>query len=120
MNRTYKCYIDQELATKISCAAYLSESHEKVITSILTNPDLQINDELFNKYVDKHIEAYVYEQELKGYMEHQYVTPIPVRDGEIPWSLAYATGKLQVTIDDDTFTDDTESFLQKNGFERVV
>lgn len=122
MIRTYRIFIEHELGNALSCAAYLKDGREDVLRRIITTPDLNINEKMFEKYDNEYITSYIYLEELKAQMENDYLGEIK-QQCKCEWSLLYSTRELTVTVDDDDTGlngDELDQLFAENGYERLA
>lgn len=120
MIRTYRIFIERELGDALSCAAYLKEGREDVLRRIITTPDLDINEKMFEKYDTEYVTSYIYLEELKAQMENDYLGEIK-QHCNCEWSLVYSTRELTVTVDDTGYDDETlDQLFAENGYERLA
>lgn len=115
--KVYRIYVEPDLAEELNCAHYLQNSQHAVIESILTNPNLNINEDLFKKYCDEYTYSYMYYEECKVKLEQLYLGEI-VERSTCNWNLNFATKLLTVTVDDDD-NSEIDVLFREREFERV-
>lgn len=113
--RRYTVKVDTDTIDDISCAGYLESSHSDIIRSILTNPNFNINDEMFQKYCEKYTEAYMNYGEYKSQLQQKYIGNLVYAVHE--WNLDFSSGLLTITVPIED--NETDQLLKKKGFERV-
>lgn len=115
MKKYVKILENSEMIDKLQCSDYLLSGKRQILISILTNPDIDINEKLFNKYCDDYIESYIYSEECRSFLQAQYIDPF--FDGYKEWSLEYLSSKLTILVDEANLTDRNIQSLKGNFVE---
>lgn len=110
---------DIEDAQSLSAAIFLSDASKEVLMEILTNPDIDINKELFSQYVNEYSDQRVYVDLLKRRMSAKYIPSDFYVDKVVSWNITFTSGSLivNVPIEDPTDRDRIIDLFETNGYE---
>lgn len=122
MIRKFKKRIDDDIVSLVECSNYVVDGSRNVIVQLLSNKNIKLNDELFNKYISKYEEDYISYEIIKNQIDYEYVSDLieSFNLKNLNWTLTYATKELYITIDydevDKDMHDDLDEYLQLMGF----
>lgn len=122
MIRKFKKRIDDDIVSLVECSNYVVDGSRNVIVQLLSNKNIKLNDELFNKYISKYEEDYISYEIIKNQIDYEYVSDLieSFNLKNLNWTLTYATKELYITIDydevDKDMHNDLDEYLQLMGF----
>lgn len=122
MIRKFKKRIDDDIVSLVECSNYVVDGSRNVIVQLLSNENIKLNDELFNKYISKYEEDYISYEIIKNQIDYEYVSDLieSFNLKNLNWTLTYATKELYITIDydevDKDMHNDLDEYLQLMGF----
>lgn len=122
MIRKFKKRIDDDIVSLVECSNYIVDGSRNVIVQLLSNKNIKLNDELFNKYISKYEEDYISYEIIKNQIDYEYVSDLieSFNLKNLNWTLTYATKELYITIDydevDKDMHNDLDEYLQLMGF----
>lgn len=122
MIRKFKKRIDDDIVSLVECSNYVVDGSRNVIVQLLSNKNIKLNDELFNKYISKYEEDYISYEIIKNQIDYEYVSDLieSFNLKNLNWTLTYATKELYITIDydevDKDIHNDLDEYLQLMGF----
>lgn len=122
MIRKFKKRIDDDIVSLVECSNYVVDGSRNVIAQLLSNENIKLNDELFNKYISKYEEDYISYEIIKNQIDYEYVSDLieSFNLKNLNWTLTYATKELYITIDYDEIDKDMhadlDEYLQLIGF----
>lgn len=122
MIRKFKKRIDDDIVSLVECSNYIVDGSRNVIVQLLSNKDIKLNDELFNKYISKYEEDYISYEIIKNQVDYEYISDLieSFNLKNLNWTLTYATKELYITIDydevDKDMHNDLDEYLQLMGF----
>ena len=122
MIRKFKKRIDDDIVSLVECSNYVVDGSRNVIVQLLSNENIKLNDELFNKYISKYEEDYISYEIIKNQIDYEYVSDLieSFNLKNLNWTLTYATKELYITIDydeiDKDMHTDLDEYLQLMGF----
>lgn len=122
MIRKFKKRIDDDIVSLVECSNYVVDGSRNVIVQLLSNKNIKLNDELFNKYISKYEEDYISYEIIKNQIDYEYVSDLieSFNLKNLNWTLTYATKELYITIDydevDKDMHADLDEYLQLMGF----
>lgn len=122
MIRKFKKRIDDDIVSLVECSNYVVDGSRNVIIQLLSNKNIKLNDELFNKYISKYEEDYISYEIIKNQIDYEYVSDLieSFNLKNLYWTLTYATKELYITIDydevDKDMHNDLDEYLQLMGF----
>lgn len=122
MIRKFKKRIDDDIVSLVECSNYIVDGSRNVIVQLLSNKNIKLNDELFNKYISKYEEDYISYEIIKNQIDYEYVSDLieSFNLKNLNWTLTYATKELYITIDydevDKDIHNDLDEYLQLMGF----
>lgn len=122
MIRKFKKRIDDDIVSLVECSNYVVDGSRNVIVQLLSNKNIKLNDELFNKYISKYEEDYISYEIIKNQIDYEYVSDLieSFNLKNLNWTLTYATKELYITIDydevDNDMHNDLDEYLQLMGF----
>ena len=122
MIRKFKKRIDDDIVSLVECSNYIVDGSRNVIVQLLSNENIKLNDELFNKYISKYEEDYISYEIIKNQIDYEYVSDLieSFNLKNLNWTLTYATKELYITIDydevDKDMHNDLDEYLQLMGF----
>lgn len=122
MIRKFKKRIDDDIVSLVECSNYVVDGSRNVIIQLLSNKNIKLNDELFNKYISKYEEDYISYEIIKNQIDYEYVSDLieSFNLKNLNWTLTYATKELYITIDydevDKDMHNDLDEYLQLMGF----
>lgn len=122
MIRKFKKRIDDDIVSLVECSNYVVDGSRNVIVQLLSNKNIKLNDELFNKYISKYEEDYISYEIIKNQIDYEYVSDLieSFNLKNLNWTLTYATKELYITIDYDEIDKDMhadlDEYLQLMGF----
>lgn len=122
MIRKFKKRIDDDIVSLVECSNYIVDGSRNVIVQLLSNENIKLNDELFNKYISKYEEDYISYEIIKNQIDYEYVSDLieSFNLKNLNWTLTYATKELYITIDYDEIDKDMhvdlDEYLQLIGF----
>lgn len=112
--------VNRDIVDKLQAIQYFYQGSKDILVSILTIPSLSINDENFNKFIDKYMNDYVQYELYKMTIEEIYLQQLKIAlpNKEYSWMIDYTTSDITITVD---LTDDEysiiENIVKENGFE---
>lgn len=77
-----------------------TKSRKEIIIELLSNEDIHVSEERFQKYQQEYADRYVIFDALKQRLQNRYILPV-IGDHQCTWSLSYQTSKIAITIEDD-------------------
>ena len=122
MIRKLKKRIDDDIVSLVECSNYVVDGSRNVIVQLLSNKNIKLNDDLFNKYISKYEEDYISYEIIKNQIDYEYVSDLieSFNLKNLNWTLTYATKELYITIDydevDKDMHNDLDEYLQLMGF----
>lgn len=122
MIRKFKKRIDDDIVSLVECSNYVVDGSRNVIVQLLSNENIKLNDELFNKYISKYEEDYISYEIIKNQVDYEYISDLieSFNLKNLNWTLTYATKELYITIDydevDKDIHNDLDEYLQLIGF----
>ena len=122
MIRKFKKRIDDDIVSLVECSNYVVDGSRNVIVQLLSNKNIKLNDELFNKYISKYEEDYISYEIIKNQIDYEYVSDLieSFNLKNLNWTLTYATKELYITIDydevDKDMHNDLDEYLKLMGF----
>lgn len=122
MIRKFKKRIDDDIVSLVECSNYVVDGSRNVIVQLLSNENIKLNDELFNKYVSKYEEDYISYEIIKNQVDYEYISDLieSFNLKNLYWTLTYATKELYITIDydevDKDMHNDLDEYLECIGF----
>lgn len=122
MIRKFKKRIDDDIVSLVECSNYVVDGSRNVIIQLLSNENIKLNNELFNKYISKYEEDYISYEIIKNQIDYEYVSDLieSFNLKNLNWTLTYATKELYITIDYDEIDKDMhadlDEYLQLMGF----
>ena len=122
MIRKFKKRIDDDIVSLVECSNYVVDGSRNVIVQLLSNKNIKLNDELFDKYISKYEEDYISYEIIKNQIDYEYVSDLieSFNLKNLHWTLTYATKELYITIDydevDKDMHNDLDEYLQLMGF----
>lgn len=122
MIRKFKKRIDDDIVSLVECSNYVVDGSRNVIVQLLSNKNIKLNDELFNKYISKYEEDYISYEIIKNQIDYEYVSDLieSFNLKNLNWTLTYATKELYITVDydevDKDMHNDLDEYLQLMGF----
>lgn len=122
MIRKFKKRIDDDIVSLVECSNYVVDGSRNVIVQLLSNKNIKLNDELFNKYISKYEEDYISYEIIKNQIDYEYVSDLieSFNLKNLNWTLTYTTKELYITIDydevDKDMHNDLDEYLQLMGF----
>ena len=122
MIRKFKKRIDDDIVSLVECSNYVVDGSRNVIVQLLSNKNIKLNDDLFNKYISKYEEDYISYEIIKNQIDYEYVSDLieSFNLKNLNWTLTYATKELYITIDydevDKDMHNDLDEYLQLMGF----
>lgn len=122
MIRKFKKRIDDDIVSLVECSNYIVDGSRNVIVQLLSNKNIKLNDDLFNKYISKYEEDYISYEIIKNQIDYEYVSDLieSFNLKNLNWTLTYATKELYITIDydevDKDMHNDLDEYLQLMGF----
>lgn len=122
MIRKFKKRIDDDIVSLVECSNYVVDGSRNVIVQLLSNKNIKLNDELFNKYISKYEEDYISYEIIKNQVDYEYISDLieSFNLKNLNWTLTYATKELYITIDydevDKDIHNDLDEYLQLMGF----
>lgn len=70
---------------------FLVDSYKEIIYDILTNPDIEINDDKFSEYTNDYINAFVTYEAAKNSIIRNYISDDIFNDFNVDWSIDYSS-----------------------------
>lgn len=100
----------------LMAANFLVESYQDILFDILTMPNININDDYFNRYVNDYTDKYVYFEMLKRKISDIYISADIHSKCTTEWSIDFDTKIMTLDV---MSTLDDDSFILKEGWERL-
>lgn len=122
MIKKFRKRIDDDIVSLVECSNYVVDGSKNVILQLLSNENIKLNDELFNKYIRKYEEDYISYEIIKNQLDYEYISDLVESFNlkNIQWTLTYASKELLISIDyddvDKSMHEELNEYLQCMGF----
>lgn len=76
---------------------FLVDSYKEIIYDILTNPDIEINDDKFSEYVNDHVTAFATYESAKNNIIRNYISEDIFNNFSVDWAIDYSSRLVTMT-----------------------